>query len=49
MIDGQGGGGNPVVGGLLSGAERRELESLVRRRRTGQGLALRARIVLAAV
>ena len=29
MIDGQDGVGNPVVGGLLSGAERRELESLV--------------------
>ena len=32
----------------LSAAERRELESLARRRKTGQALALRARIVLAA-
>jgi hypothetical protein len=32
----------------LSGEERRELESLARRRKTGQALALRARIVLAA-
>ena len=40
--------GKTAVAILLSGAERRGLESLVRRRRTGQGLALRARIVLAA-
>ena len=33
---------------VLTGAERRELESLTRRRKTGQALALRARIVLAA-
>jgi len=32
----------------LTGEERRELESLARRRKTGQALALRARIVLAA-
>lgn len=32
----------------LSAAERRELESLTRRRKTGQALALRARIVLVA-
>ena len=32
----------------LSEAERRELEGLVRRRKTAQGLARRARIVLAA-
>ena len=32
----------------LSAAERRELEALTRRRKTGQALALRARIVLAA-
>jgi hypothetical protein len=34
---------------VLSSDERRELESLTRRRATGQALALRARIVLAAV
>ena len=33
---------------VLSVEERRELESLARRRSTGQGLAQRARIVLAA-
>ena len=33
---------------ILSGAERRELEGLARRRKTAQGLARRARIVLAA-
>jgi uncharacterized protein YjcR len=32
----------------LSAAERRELEALARRRKTAQGLARRARIVLAA-
>jgi transposase len=33
---------------VLTAAQRRELESLMRRRKTGQALALRARIVLAA-
>jgi hypothetical protein len=36
---------SPIV---LSAEERRELTSLVRRRSTGQALALRSRIVLAA-
>ena len=37
-----------AVGIVLSAAERRELESLARARKTGQGMARRARIVLAA-
>ena len=40
--------GKPAVAIELTPEERRELESLVRRRKTGQGLARRARIVLAA-
>lgn len=40
--------GKPAVAIRLSARERLELEGLVRRRRTGQGLARRARIVLAA-
>ena len=40
--------GKPAVAIELSAAERRELESLARRRKTAQGLARRARIVLAA-
>lgn len=40
--------GKTAVAIELSTAERRELESLARRRQTAQGLALRARIVLAA-
>ncbi len=40
--------GKPAVAIELSSAERRELESLARRRKTAQGLARRARIVLAA-
>jgi transposase len=40
--------GKPAVAIDLTSEERRELERLVRRRKTGQGLARRARIVLAA-
>jgi transposase len=40
--------GKPAVAIELSSSERRELESLARRRTTAQGLARRARIVLAA-
>lgn len=40
--------GRVAVAITLSGAERRELEGLARRRKTAQGLARRARIVLAA-
>ena len=40
--------GKPAVAIELSAVERRELESLARRRKTAQGLARRARIVLAA-
>jgi len=40
--------GKPAVAIELSAAERRELEGLARRRKTAQGLAQRARIVLAA-
>ncbi len=40
--------GKPAIAIELSAAKRRELESLVRRRKTSQGLARRARIVLAA-
>ena len=40
--------GKPAVAIELSSAERRELASLARRRKTAQGLARRARIVLAA-
>ena len=40
--------GKPAVGIELTAAERRELESLARRRKTSQGLARRSRIVLAA-
>jgi len=40
--------GKPAVTITLSAAERRELEALARRRKTAQGLARRARIVLAA-
>ncbi len=40
--------GRVAVSVELSGAERRELESLTRRRKTAQGLARRARIVLLA-
>lgn len=40
--------GKPAVTITLSVAERRELEALARRRKTAQGLARRARIVLAA-
>jgi hypothetical protein len=40
--------GKPAVTITLSAAERRELETLARRRKTAQGLARRARIVLAA-
>jgi transposase len=40
--------GKAAVAIELSGAERRELEGLARRRRTSQGLARRARIVLLA-
>jgi hypothetical protein len=40
--------GKPAVLIVLSAAERRELESLARARKTGQGMARRARIVLAA-
>ena len=40
--------GKPAVAIELSAAERRELASLARRRKTAQGLARRARIVLAA-
>jgi transposase len=40
--------GKPAVAIELSEAERRELENLARRRKTAQGLARRARIVLAA-
>ncbi len=40
--------GKPAVAIALSTAERRELESLACRRKTAQGLARRARIVLAA-
>lgn len=40
--------GKPAVSIELSASERRELESLARRRKTAQGLARRARIVLAA-
>jgi len=40
--------GKPAVAIELTPAERRELESLTRRRATAQGLARRARIVLAA-
>lgn len=40
--------GKPAVAIDLSSLERRELESLARRRKTAQGLARRARIVLAA-
>ena len=40
--------GRAAVAIILSEAERRELEGLARRRKTAQGLARRARIVLAA-
>ena len=40
--------GKPAVSIALSAAERRELESLARARKTGQAMARRARIVLAA-
>ena len=40
--------GKSAVSIELSAEERHELEGLVRRRKTGQGLARRARIVLAA-
>ena len=40
--------GRAAVAITLSEAERRELEGLARRRKTAQGLARRARIVLAA-
>jgi transposase len=40
--------GKPAVTITLTAAERRELEALARRHKTGQGLARRARIVLAA-
>ena len=40
--------GKSAVSIELSAKERHELEGLVRRRKTGQGLARRARIVLAA-
>ena len=40
--------GKPAVAITLSDTERRELESLVRAQKTGQALARRARIVLAA-
>ncbi len=40
--------GKPAVAIELSAVERCELESLARRRKTAQGLARRARIVLAA-
>src|SRR3954471_11215444 len=40
--------GKPAIGIELTGAERRELESLARAQKTGQALARRARIVLAA-
>ena len=40
--------GRPAVAITLSPAERQELEGLARRRKTAQGLARRARIVLAA-
>ena len=40
--------GRPAVSIILSEAERRELAGLARRRKTAQGLARRARIVLAA-
>ena len=39
-------GGRPMAVLEVSDAERRELESLARRRKTAQALALRARIVL---
>ena len=39
--------GRAAVAIILSEAERRELEGLARRRKTAQGLARRARIVLA--
>jgi hypothetical protein len=40
--------GKPAVGIELSDAERRELASLARAHRTGQAMARRARIILAA-
>ena len=40
--------GKPAVAIARTVEDRRELESLVRRRKTAQGLARRARIVLAA-
>ena len=40
--------GRPAVAIILSAAERQELEDLARRRKTAQGLARRARLVLAA-
>jgi hypothetical protein len=40
--------GKPAVAVTLTAAERAELESPASRRRTAQGLARRARIVLAA-
>ena len=40
--------GTPAVSIMLSPAERREVESLARAHRTGQAMARRARIVLAA-
>jgi transposase len=40
--------GKPAVSIALSAAERRELESLARAHKTGQAMARRARIVLAA-
>ena len=41
--------GRPAVAITLSAAERQELEGLAHRRKTAQGMARRARIVLAAV
>jgi hypothetical protein len=40
--------GKAAVSIVLSVAEREELESLVRRRSTGQGTAVRARMILMA-
>ncbi|WP_323874154.1 hypothetical protein [Roseomonas mucosa] len=48
VIVGRSAMGKPAVTITLSEAEHRELESLARARKTGQAMARRARIVLAA-
>src|SRR4051812_42558075 len=48
VVVGRGSMGKPAVTIRLSEAERRELESLARAHKTGQAMARRARIVLAA-